>query len=58
MLQPFIVDNGIGSFYEFFRLTEKMRKREICQTLMIMQILKKINDGFGQIDESISLLKI
>jgi hypothetical protein len=55
MLVTFIVNNGIGSFYEFFRLMEKMRKREICQTLMILQILKKINDGFSQIDESIRL---
>jgi hypothetical protein len=42
MLQPFIVNNGIGSFYEFFRLKEKMRKRKICRTLMMLQILKKI----------------
>jgi hypothetical protein len=53
MLQPFIVNNDIGSFYESFRLTEKKRKREICKTLMTLQILKKIDDGFGQIDESI-----
>jgi hypothetical protein len=51
MLQPFIVKNKIGSFYESFRRTEKMTKKEICRTLMILQISTKINVGFGQIYE-------
>jgi hypothetical protein len=55
MLQPFIVKNDIGSLYEFFRLAKKMRKREICKTLMILRILKKINGELGQIDELIRL---
>jgi hypothetical protein len=50
-LQPFIVNNGIGSFYESFRLTEKVTKGENCRTLVISLILKRINDGFGQIHE-------
>jgi hypothetical protein len=49
VLQPIIVKNGTVSFYESFRLAEKMRKRKVHLTLMISQILKKINDGFGQI---------
>jgi hypothetical protein len=53
MLQTFIVNYRIGSFYEFFRLTEKMRESKIYKTLMILPILKRFNDGFGQIHESI-----
>lgn len=49
VLQPIIVKNGVVSFYEFFRLAEKIRKRKIHLTLMIPQILKMINDGFGQV---------
>jgi hypothetical protein len=35
----------------FWKTHRKKRKKKICKTLMILQILKKIDDGFGQIDE-------
>jgi hypothetical protein len=42
-----------GKFGRIFfgRQTEKMKKGEICKTLMILLILKKFNAGFGQIYE-------